>query len=36
MISEQVFPKIFVPHSIYIIGGVILINYSTNLKQEKA
>ena len=32
---EQVFPKHFLPQSIFIVGGVILINNSTNLKQEK-
>lgn len=35
LIAEQVLPKTFVSQSIFIIGGGILINKSTNLKQEK-
>ena len=34
-IAEQVFPKNFVPILIFMIGGVILINNSMNLKLEK-
>ena len=35
MTAEQIFSKNLVPKSIFIIKGVILINNSTNLKQEK-
>ena len=32
LIAEQVFPRNFVPQSISLIGGAIIINTSTNLK----